>query len=59
MKKCTVWQTKNSTLATQGREAFLERLKEINMSEYDAKMYDSFLAGVKTEVSDNFVVYNF
>ena len=35
-----------------GKTAFLERLKEINMSEYDAKMYNTFSQAVRAEVKE-------
>lgn len=34
-----------------GQKAFKERLKEIQMSEYDAKVYEQFSSSVQTQVS--------
>jgi hypothetical protein len=39
-----------------GQKAFKERLKEINMSEYDADIYEKFSGSVKSQVQSLRVV---
>lgn len=39
-----------------GQKAFKERLKQIQMSEYDAEVYDSFYSNVKRHVQSIRVV---
>ena len=39
-----------------GQKAFKERLKQIQMSEYDAEVYDSFYSGVRRHVQSLRVV---
>lgn len=40
-----------------GQKAYKERLKEIEMSEYDDKVYNEFSQPVQKQVKYNFVLY--
>lgn len=39
------------------RKAFEERLKEIKMSEYDAKLYEQFHRAVQPQVTNTFMIW--